>query len=135
VTPFFLDTSFLIALEASDDQYHENALAFWQNFAANPLPLVTTSYVLDEVATFFNSRNRHAKAVEIGHYLLDSPSVHFMHVDETLFQEGWRWFRDHDDKHYSLTDCISFAVMKHLKLTTALTFDKHFTQAGFERKP
>jgi len=25
--------------------------------------------------------------------------------------------------------------MKRLKLKTALTFDKHFTQAGFERKP
>ncbi len=59
----------------------------------------------------------------------------FIHVDPTLFQEGWRLFQRHRDKRYSLTDCISFAVMKRLKIKTALTFDRHFLQAGFEKKP
>lgn len=31
----------------------------------------------------------------------------------------------------SLTDCISFVVMKQRKLTSALTFDMDFRQAGF----
>jgi len=39
------------------------------------------------------------------------------------------------DKRYSLTDCASFVVMKRLRIKTALAFDKHFTQAGFERLP
>ena len=33
---------------------------------------------------------------------------------------------------FSLTDCISFAVMTEEKLTDALTGDHHFTQAGFK---
>jgi len=41
----------------------------------------------------------------------------------------------HHDKRYSLTDCISFVVMKRMKLKTALAFDQHFVQAGFERIP
>lgn len=131
----FLDTSYLIALEAADDQHHEEAIAHWQRLSG-PLPsLVTTSYVFDEVVTFFNSRNRHAKAVEIGNLLLESPSVELVHIDEALFRETWRYFTRHSDKSYSLTDCASFVVMKRLRVRAALTFDKHFTQAGFERKP
>jgi len=35
------------------------------------------------------------------------------------------------DKDWSLTDCISFVVMKERGLTGALTADHHFEQAGF----
>lgn len=83
----------------------------------------------------FNSRNRHAKAVEIGKVLLESPSVKLIHIDEPLFHGAWRYFIQHSDKSYSLTDCASFIVMKKLRIRTALTFDQHFLQAGFERKP
>ena len=131
----FLDTSYLIALEATDDQHHEEATAHWQQLSGFVPRLVTTSYVFDEVVTFFNSRNRHTKAVEIGNLLLGSPSVEFVHIDEALFRETWRYFTRHSDKSYSLTDCSSFVVMKRLRVRAALTFDKHFAQAGFERKP
>lgn len=88
----FLDTGYLIALEAADDQHHNVALAHWQVLSTSLPVLVTTSYVLDEVVTFFNSRNRHAKAVEIGKLLLESPSIKLVHVDEVLFREAWRFF-------------------------------------------
>ena len=42
------------------------------------------------------------------------------------------FFRKHADHAYSFTDCTSFVVMRELKLTQALTSDRHFTQAGFE---
>jgi len=35
------------------------------------------------------------------------------------------------DKEWSLTDCISFAVMHREGLTEAPTGDRHFEQAGF----
>jgi len=90
VTPFFLDTGFLIALEAGDDQHHAEATAFWERYQESPTSLVTTFYVFNEVVTFFNSRGHHAKAVEIGRYLLSSPSVHF--VNEPLFEEAGSCF-------------------------------------------
>jgi uncharacterized protein len=136
VTPIFLDTGFVIALESADDQNHPAAIRFWQEFQSDDsVPLVTTSYVLDEVATFFNARGFHAKAMEACGGLMNSPSVLLVHVDEDLFHESWRYFSRHRDKRYSLTDCVSFVVMKRMKLKSALTFDQHFVQAGFERKP
>ena len=133
--PVFLDSGYLIALEAVDDEHHAAALQHWRSEAGASLPLVTTSYVIGEVATFFNSRGRHAKAVEIGQRLLSSPSVHVVHVDQSLFFRAWRYFREHSDKTYSLTDCVSFVLMKSLELSSALAFDRHFEQAGFQRLP
>lgn len=131
----FLDTSFFIALEGVDDQYHEKAFAYWQSLSRSSPELVTTSYVFDEVVTFFNRRGRHARALEIGNLLLASPLVELIHVDKTIFDEAWHYFARHSDKSYSLTDCISFVVMKRLRIRTALTFDRHFAQAGFECRP
>lgn len=131
----FLDTGYLIALELGSDQNHQVAAEHWRKLKESLPPLVTTAYVFDEVVTFFNSRGYHAKAVEIGGRLLTSPSVQLIHVDEKLFHAGWEYFQKYKDKEYSLTDCISFLVMERLGISVALAFDKHFTQAGFEKQP
>jgi len=131
----FLDTGYLLALELANDQHHQEAVEHWE-LAKQSLPLfVTTSYVVDEVVTYFNSRGHHTKAVTVGNMLLRSPSVQMIHVDETLFYEGWTYLRQHQDKDYSLTDCISFVVMSKFDITTAYAFDKHFVQAGFLKEP
>jgi uncharacterized protein len=133
--PLFLDTGYLIAIEAVDDQHHQLALEHWNTLVRSLPPLVTTSYVCSEVVTFFNVRNQHAKAVELGNRLVRSRAIRFIHVEEVLFHEGWDYLAGHADKSYSLTDCVSFVVMKRLGIRTALTVDRHFVQAGFERLP
>lgn len=135
MTPIFFDTGYIIALEASDDQNHKAALNHWQSLPKPVPPLISTSYVFDEVVTFFNSRNRHAKAIEIGERLLSSPSIQFVHVDEALFFDAWKLFKQRKDKSYSLTDCISFLVMKKLTSEEAFSFDRHFHQEGFRILP
>lgn len=97
---YFLDTSYLIALEVVDDQYHESANHHWQNLLKSQPSFVTTSYILNEVVTFFNSKNFHSKAVEIGNNLLNSPSIKFIHVNKVLFDKGWEYFKTHQDKSY-----------------------------------
>jgi predicted nucleic acid-binding protein len=129
----FIDTSYLFALEFKNDQYHHIAQRYWQKWIPNRL--VTTSYVFDELMTFFNKSGYHAKVVTVGNTLLNSSFIELIQIDEALFLEGWAYFQQHDDKTYSLTDCISFVVMQKLKINTALTFDKHFLQAGFLIEP
>ncbi len=132
--PLFLHSGFLIALNARDDQYHQRAIDHWR-LIGRTTPLVTTTYIVDEVVTFFNNRGKHAKAVAIGNLLITSGWVELLHVDEDLFRAGWEYLVKHANKQYSLTDCISFVVMRRQGLKEALTFDVHFQQAGFRRVP
>jgi len=131
----FVDTGYLLALEIANDQHHQAATRHWQGVVTALPRLLTTSYVFDEVVTFFNSRGAHAKAVQVGNNLLQSPSTQLIHVDTALFYEGWTYFQRHHDKDYSLTDCISFLVMQKLGVRTAFAFDQHFVQAGFTKEP
>ena len=127
----FVDTGYLLALEIANDQHHQAATRHWQGVVAALPRLVTTSYVFDEVVTFFNSRGAHAKAVQVGNNLLQTPSVQFIHVDTALFYEGWTYFQRHHDQDDSRTDCISFRVMQKLGIRTAFACDQHLVQAGF----
>ena len=131
----FVDTGYRFALEITNDPHHQAATRHWQGIVVALPRLVTTSYVFDEVVTFFNRRGQHAKAVQVGNNLLQSPSVQFIHVDAALFYEGWAYFQRHQDKDYSLTDCISFLVMQKLGIQRAIAFDQHFVQAGFTKEP
>jgi predicted nucleic acid-binding protein len=70
---YFLDTSYIIALEIANEEAHEQVRQNWLTLALSKPFLVTTTYIFDghEVrrslaVTFFNSRNLHGKAVEIG---------------------------------------------------------------------
>jgi len=100
-----------------------------------PRRLVTSSYVLVEVVTLLNNRRSHSKAVELGNNLLSSRLFNVVHVNEELFYEAWRYFQKYKDKRYSLADCVSFVLMNKLGIEEALTFDKHFAQAGFRKLP
>ena len=136
MTSFFVDTSYLIALENSVDQYHRTASRHWSELAkSSSHSFVTSSYVFVEVVTLLNNRRLHSKAVELGKNLLTSRLFNLVHVDEELFDEAWALFQKHKDKKYSLTDCVSFQLMKRLAIIEALTFDKHFVQAGFVKLP
>lgn len=91
----FLDTSYLLALELARDQNYPLARQHWQSIGQPPPSFVTTSYVFDEVVTYFNTRGHHAKAIQVGNNLLFSPSVQFIHIDEAIFRRGWAYFQQH----------------------------------------
>ncbi len=131
----FLDTSFLIALEASDDQNHDRAVDCWQQHTPELPDLVTTRWILDETATFFNTHGNHRKAVEIGERMQRSAVMNMLPVGDELFSAGWELFTKYQDKRFSLTDCVSFAVMHKSGIVKAFTFDTHFRQMGFQTIP
>jgi len=136
MTSLFIDTSYLIALEIVDDQSHKTAVTHWSGLMkSGSYSLLTHSYVFTETVTYLNNLRLHSKAVELGNDLLRSRRVDLIQVNEELFYEAWDYFQKHKDKRYSLTDCVSFVLMKKLKISEAPSFDKHFTQAGFVKLP
>ena len=128
----FLDTGYVIALADGSDQHHDAAVEHWRTLRPRP-DLLTSSYVLDEVATFFNARGFHAKAVDLVERLTASPRVTLVHPDRELFEAAFALLRARPDKRYSLTDCLSFVLMEREGVPKALAFDGHFEQAGFAR--
>lgn len=124
-----------MALELANDQNHLKTKKHWQQIGKALPRIITTSYIFDEIVTYFNSRNYHAKAVQVGNSLLQSTYVSTIDVDRQLFLQGWQYFQQHDDKQYSLTDCISFIVMQQNNISIAFSLDKHFSQAGFIKQP
>ena len=135
MTRTFLDASYVIALEWRDDQSHSDAMTHWSTLRGAPGTLLTTSFVIDEVVTFFATRGMHRKAVQIGEWLLSSPALDVVWVTEELIRDGFEYLKRRTDKRYSLTDCISFVLMDRQGVSEALTFDGHFEQAGFARLP
>lgn len=132
----FVDTGFLLALERRTDENHVRALGHWRSLRERGLPhLVTTTYVFDEVVTYLNSRGLHASAVKTGKRLLRSPAVELVRVGDGLFRAAFDLLERRPDKRYSLTDCVSFALMRERGISVAFAFDRHFEQEGFVREP
>ena len=90
----FLDTSYILALELANDQNHIKTKKHWQQLGKNLPQIVTTTYVFDEIVTYFNSRNHHAKAVLVGNSLLQSAFVEIIYVDRQLFEGASHFYSE-----------------------------------------
>ena len=73
--------------------------------------------------------------MKVGKRLLGSTSMELVHVDNDLFQKAFDLLELRPDKRYSLTDCVSFVVMRERGIATAFAFDRHFEQEGFLKEP
>lgn len=128
LTPILIDTAFVIALINRRDKYHNQAQRLAKKFAGNSF-LVTDSILL-EVGNALAQHFRQ-EAVAIIEQFLNSPEVEIIYTTPPLFSTAFARYKLYADKEWGLVDCISFEVMESRKITTALTSDKHFSQAGF----
>jgi uncharacterized protein len=128
MTPVFADTSFYISLFSADDALHQAAVSLSNSLNR---AIVTTEFILLELANAYSRCNVRQQLTEI---LLDfqkDSSVAIIPASSLLFHQGLNLFAKRPDKNWSLTDCISFAVMEERGIMEALTADHHFSQAGF----
>jgi uncharacterized protein len=126
----FLDTTFLVAVVDKGDSLHDVA-AKWAAKLAQGSKL-TTEYVLVECVNMLRTAPERPLAAALIELVEEIPGLQIEWASRSLFDDGMQLFRRRPDKEWSLTDCISFAVMQRHGVTQALTFDHHFEQAGFE---
>lgn len=129
----FLDTAGWFAALSPREGGHELAKAAYADAARRGLLLVTTPLVAAETHTLI-LRWRGPSA---GTFFLETVFETGAHVitqlDDELIQAAMsRWIRRFADKALSLADAVSFEVMRRERITRALTFDRHFADAGFE---
>lgn len=65
--------------------------------------------------------------------LLDDPSYQWLDVSVDVVTEAVpAWLQRFHDQPFSLTDAVSFELMRRERLTEAFAFDRHFVTAGFK---
>jgi len=124
----FMDTSFLLALASPRDVLHRRAV-MWRYVLTGPL--VTTEFILLELTDGLAGRKLNPTAVSIIEGLRKGPDTEIIAAESLWIARGFELYRQRADKMWSLTDCISFEIMKDRGITDALTHDHHFEQAGF----
>ena len=125
----FLDTVHILALANWRDAYHARAVEASQQHGG---PYLTTEAVILEVADALCRPDVRGAAVRALADLRADPDVECLPMDALLFEKGFELYRTRMDKGWSLTDCISFTVMRERGVEAALTADVHFVQAGFK---
>ncbi len=128
----FADTSYWIALLNPRDELHGKALAVSKIHSTDRI--VTSQMVLTELLNSFADRGSQlriavARAVEA---LLANRNVTVITQTSNQFESALRRYQAAPDKGWSLTDCASFSIMEAEAIREALTYDRHFEQAGFQ---
>ena len=127
---WFADTFYFLALRNPKDAANERAVKITQE---NPNRVIlTTAWVLTEVGDALADPINRQGFLDLYHMLRQHPKAIIVFPDQDLFERGVDLFEKRRDKEWSLTDCISFVVMKKRKIAAALTGDHHFEQAGFQ---
>jgi uncharacterized protein len=129
----FLDTGAFLGRYLPRDEYHEIAVAAWEELARTRWPLFTSNFVLDETLTLLGRRASYAFAAERGRHILASPTLEILRPDAADEEIALGLFTKLADQKVSFTDCVSFALMKRQRLDRAFSFDRHFAAAGFEQ--
>jgi predicted nucleic acid-binding protein len=127
----FADTFYWISLINTADDWSDRVIQFAES--ATDIEFVTTDEVLVEVLTFYSKggSNLRRQASILVRSILSDPTIRVVEQSHRSFLKGLDLYETRMDKGYSLTDCISMNTMRELKLTEALTHDKHFAQEGF----
>jgi uncharacterized protein len=124
----FADAFYYIALINPADQYHAAVVRMTRTLGR---PVFTTTWVFLEVADALCRSGLRGQTHQSLIKIAADRETRIIPADEQWYAKGMALYGARPDKEWSLTDCISFAVMTDLGLTEALTGDHHFEQAGF----
>jgi predicted nucleic acid-binding protein len=113
----FADTFYFLALLNPKDAAHARATAFTLAFEGE---MTTTAWVLTELADALAQPANRIKFLATMDQLQTNPQAHVVLPDPVLFMEGIELFKARPDKEWSLTDCISFVVMRKEGISEAL---------------
>jgi predicted nucleic acid-binding protein len=124
----FADAYYFVARLNRRDQHHARVLKFSREFRAR---ILTSDWVLMEVADALAESESRSRVRDFILHLRQSAACEIVPATRELLDRALELYHRHADKKWTLTDCVSFVIMRERKVTSALTGDKHFAQAGF----
>lgn len=130
----FFDTWGWLAIAHRGDCRHAEATAFYHDFIVSGGLPVTSDYILDETISLLRSRTTPIGTEHFIEGLLAARRngrVRIERISEEQWSAAWRMSRKFSDKaDISFTDFTSFVIMKELKISEALTADRHYELVG-----
>src|SRR5436309_16033631 len=117
-----VDTGYLLALVQPTDALHGPAVDWSLHIR---LPLLVTEYVLWEMVNALSAPEDRPKAHLLLRVMTSEPGYEIIAASAELFEAGINMHRARPDKEWSLTDCISFHVMRQRGIQMALAHDHH----------
>lgn len=128
----FIDATAWIAILNTKDQRHAQAQKVMHQLRQQKRPLITSEFVLLELADGLSTRNFRHLVVPFINNLRMSEIIKVIPISQDLLLQGWDFYMRRPDKEWGLTDCTSFVIMHNEGITTAFTSDRHFIQAEFQ---
>jgi predicted nucleic acid-binding protein len=131
VSGVFCDTSALFAMLDRDSAQHAEASSRCRKLVNGDVRLVTTNYVIVEMAALLQRR----VGLEIVRRFQTDvlPILEIVWIDQSAHARAAEAMLTANRRQLSLVDCASFDTMRQLGIRVAFEFDQHFAEQGFER--
>jgi len=128
VKTVFADTSGFYAALDGADSFHAEAARCFRQASTEGWRVVTTNYVVHETWALVQNRFGWDAVDAFLEALL--PLCETTWVDLPLHAAGAARCQRERLRQLSLTDCVSFELMKHLGVSEAIARDSHFRREG-----
>ena len=126
----FVDTGPFVAKYDVSDARHADAVRGFARIASEGRHWATSSFVLCETLTLLERFAGGKFAAQAGR-LLHSSSLTIVEPELSDRKAALSLLEKYADQRAGYCDCVSFAIMRRLRLRDAFAFDRHFEQAGF----
>ena len=128
-----VDTGALVALAAPQDQNHRRAREIARRHLAAGRTWCGTTMVLAEFHGLHLKQAGRDAARRTVSALLADPAYEWLDPSADLVRAAvGAWMERYGDQAFTLTDAVSFEVMRRERIRQAFAFDRHFVSAGFE---
>lgn len=126
----FADTAYWIAISNPHDSLHDRARQVSRALSSRR----TSEMVLVEFLNDFGQRGEFLRrlAARLVQRARTDRNVSVVGQTRRQFRDALALYSERSDKSWSLTDCASFRIMEQYGIREALTYDRHFEQAGFK---
>ena len=126
----FIDADAFIAVYSENDTNHKRALKRAQQIEKDNAYVMTSTYVLLEVATILNIRVKKGIGTRVVNKIVNSTTIELSMGDNYIFS-GIQTLSKQTNKNISLADCVYFSTAKHFGVTHIFSFDKHWVKNRF----
>jgi predicted nucleic acid-binding protein len=131
----FVDTSGWYPVVVRTNAAHPAAAAALRDAVRDGFRLVTTNLVVAETHALLLSRVGREAALAFLKGARQEPTRVIESTPSLEARAQEEWIERFADQDFTLTDAVSFAVMRERRIERALALDRHFAVAGFGLVP